>query len=110
MVTGNPLGAGMLIVNINLTCDDYKNWDIIYMTFYKYLEEKSICSIIAMLDIRHPDCDECQLKNRTAAEVFKAWSKQFNNEVKLAPLTAIYSVYERAPVEKIARRFREHIS
>jgi hypothetical protein len=110
IVTDNPLGTGMLITNINLICDDYSNWDFVCMTFHKYKVEKGITSLIAMLDIWHPEDDECTIKNRTAADVFKSWSKQFNNEVKNSLMTDIYPVYECAAVGKIARRLRKLIS
>lgn len=102
IVTDNPLGTGKLITNISLICDDYSNWDILSVTFHKYKEKRDTTSLIAMLDIWHPEDDECMIKNRTAADVFKAWSKQFNNEVKNSPIAVIYPIYECTPVEKAA--------
>jgi hypothetical protein len=110
IVTDNPFGTDKLISNVNLTCDDYSNWDIVNVTFHKYKAERDITSLIAMLDIWHPEYDECFIKNRTTEEIFKKWSKALNNEVKKGPLTAIYPIYECAAVKKIARRLRKRIS
>jgi hypothetical protein len=110
IVTENPFGTGKLITNINLTYGDYCNWDIVSVSFHKHLAAKSILTFMAMMDIWHPEDDECKIKNRTGADVFKAWIKQFNNEVKKSPLIAIYPIYECSPVEKTARRFLKRIS
>lgn len=110
IVTDNPFGTEQLITNINLICDDYSNWDIVSLTFHKYKAERDTTSVIAMLDIWHPEGDECTIKNRTAADVFKFWSKQFNNEVKKSPMAVIYPIYECTPVEKAAKRFRKPMS
>ena len=107
IVTDNPIGTDKLITNISLTCDDYSNWDIVSVTFHKYKLERDTTSLIAMLDIWYPEDDECTIKNRTAADVFKAWSKQFNNEVKNSPMAVIYPVYECSSVEKTAKRLRK---
>jgi len=110
IVTENPFGKGKLITNINLTCDDYYNWDVVSVTFHKYKVERDAISLIAMLDIWHPEYDECFIKNRTTEEIFKKWGKTFDNEVKKSLMTDIYPVYECAAVGKIARRLRKLIS
>jgi len=72
--------------------------------------KRDTTSLIAKLDIWHPEDDECTIKNITADDVFKAWSKQFNNAVKNSPMTVIFPIYECSPVEKAARRFRKRMS
>lgn len=109
IVTDNPFGTDKLIINVNLTCDDNSNWDILSVTFHKYKVKSDTISLIAMLDIWYLEDDECTIKNRTAADVFKVWSKQFNDEVKNSPVAVIYPIYECSPVEKAAKRFRKHM-
>jgi hypothetical protein len=110
IVADNPFGAGKLITNINLICDDYSNWDIVSVTFHKYKSERDTTSLIAMLDIWHSEEDECTTKNRISAYVFKACSEQFNNEMKNTPMAVVYPINDCSPVEKTAKRFRKCIS
>ncbi len=107
-VTSNPFGTGILITNVLLESDDFGNWDIVYLHFYKCHVKSAKVKMIANFHTIQPENSVSYMDEYTPFDFWSIWKVHLAQESAVGKVgIEIYTPCDIYAAEKTAKKLRK---